>query len=600
MKNLRRLIPYYRPYRRGLVVGLVLVALAQGFATVLPAVLGAAIDALGAPDTTRSDILLYAAGLVGLAILGSLARYGMRELLNGISRRIEVDLREDFFAHLLTLDASFYLETRTGDLMSRSTNDILAVRQAAGPALMYAVNTAVGFVMALGLMLMISVKLTLFAIVPLLLLPPVVLGFGRMIHRRFEQIQEQYSSLSTMVQENLTGLRIVRAYTQESDQEERFLRMNADYRSRNMSLAKASGAFYPSMGLMAALGLIVVLWLGGLEAIAGRISTGDYVAFFFYLTLLVWPMIALGWVTNLIQRGEASMGRLAAILDRRPAILPPEGDVHALPSIRGRLEFRNVSFRYPSSERPVLQDVSFVAEPGTTTAIVGSTGCGKSTLVSMIPRIHDPTEGEVLLDGVPLTDLDPSAVRAHVGMVPQDTFLFSETLETNIGLGLGPEPSTEDVQLDEAELDDIDPRVERAARIAQLHDTIIEFPDQWGTRLGERGINLSGGQKQRATLARAIAREPSILVLDDALSAVDTQTEARILADLRDVMRERTAFVISHRISAVMHADQILVMEDGRIAERGTHDQLVALGGIYAGLLRRQTLEDEVASEATA
>lgn len=606
MKNLRRLLPYYRPYRRGLVAGLIFVALAQGFATILPAVLGAAIDALGDPDTTRSDVLVYAGGLIGLAILGALARYGMRELINGISRKIEVDLREDFFAHLLTLDTAFYLETRTGDLMSRSTNDILAIRQAAGPAVMYAVNTAVGFFMALGLMLTISFKLTLFALVPLLLLPPVVLGFGRMIHRRFEQIQEQYSSMSTMVQENLTGLRIVRAYTQEADQEKRFLRMNEDYRARNMSLAKASGAFYPSMGLMAALGLIVVLWLGGLEAIAGRISTGDYVAFFFYLTLLVWPMIALGWVTNLVQRGEASMGRLAAIMDRVPAVLPPEGAAteaegeSSLSDVAGRIEFRNVSFRYPSSGRPVLRDISFVAEPGTTTAIVGATGCGKSTLVSMIPRIHDPTEGEVLLDGTPLTDLDPSAVRAHVGMVPQDTFLFSETLHTNIGLGLDLEPTTGEVQHDEAELDDIDPRVERAARIAQLHDTIVEFPDRWATRLGERGINLSGGQKQRATLARAIARDPAILVLDDALSAVDTQTEARILADLRDVMRDRTAFVISHRISAVMHADQILVMEDGRIAEQGTHAELVAHGGIYAGLLRRQTLEEEVASEATA
>jgi len=601
MKNLRRAFPYFRPYRTGLTVGLICVALAQGLSNIVPWFVKLAIDALGEPDTTLGEVTLIVGIMLGIAFLGSAARYGMRELMNGISRRIEVDIREDFFAHLLKLDASFYLETRTGDLMSRSTNDILAVRQAMGPGLMYVVNAIVGFVVAMSFMLVISPKLTLYALVPLVALPPVVIGFGRAIHRRFEQIQEQYSTLSTMVQENLTGLRIVRSYVQEADQQRRFDELADDYRERNMSLARVSGAFHPAMGLLAGFGMIVVLWIGGREAIAGAISLGDYVAFFIYLTQMIWPLIALGWVTNLFQRGDASMGRLLAIMEREPRVLPPETETGDEPrlEVEGRIEFRNVHFRYPNTQRDVLRGIDFVAEPGTTTAIVGSTGGGKTTLIEMIPRIHDPTEGEVLLDGVPLTELKPSELRAAVGMVPQDSFLFSETLHTNIGLGLTDLPGAPD-SVEEGALERIDPRVERAARVAQLHDQIVEFPDSWQTRLGERGINLSGGQKQRATLARAVAREPRILILDDALSAVDTQTEARILADLRGVMAERTSFVISHRISAVMHADQILVLDEGRLVERGTHEELAAAGGIYADLLRRQTLEEEVRSAPEA
>jgi len=594
MSQLRSILPYYRPYRAEMAWGVAFVVIAQAFALASPWFVKLAIDGLADPDVGQRRITLYALLVVGTALLGGTARYGMRELVNGVSRRIEVDLRDHFFRHLLTLDASFYDRNRTGDLMSRATNDTQAVRQAAGPAVMYAVNTAVGFLLAIAVMLWISPRLTGFTMIPMLLLPPLVIGFGRIIHRRFEQIQEHFSTMSTMVQETLTGVRIVRAYRQEADQARQFDVMNAEYRHRNVCLARAAGLFHPLLQLISGVAMIIVLWFGGQEVMAGRITVGDLVAFFFYLGLLIWPMIALGWVVNLFQRGSASMGRLNAILETASTIPVPAEPV-AVTGVRGEVEFKNVSFSYPGTDRLVLEDATFRVRAGETVAVVGPTGSGKSTLISLLARIRDASGGEILLDGVPLTCYDPTELRRVIGVVPQDPFLFSETIEENIGLGL-PDvvfPTAAGVTT----VEDPDEAITEAAKVAQLHDSILGFPRQYGTLLGERGINLSGGQKQRATLARAVARNPKILVLDDALSAVDTHTEAKILEDLRRVMAGRTSFIISHRVSAVMGADLILVLDEGRIVERGTHPQLLAAGGTYATLLRRQMLEAQIEEE---
>ena len=583
MHHLRTVFPYLKRYRWGIAVGLVLVVIADVFWVLAPNYLGRAIDALSTTPIDVRQVIRYAIIVVLLSLAGGAARYGMREFLNGISRRVEIDLRDAFFDHLLRLDATFFGATRTGDLMSRATNDIGAVRMAIGPAVMYLANTAFSTALALYFMMRISTSLTLVSLIPLIFMPPVVIFFGRLIHTRFEKIQDHLGVLSTMVQENLTGVRIVRAYTQEHAQRREFDELNSEYREQNMDLARTSALFQPLLTFFTSVGMLIVLWLGGVQVMRGDVSAGQFVAFIFYLAMLTWPMIALGWVINLFQRGAASMGRINRIMQTQPAITAP-AQPRRLPEVRGDVEFRNVTFRYPGTERDVLSGVSFRVPAGKTFALVGPTGAGKSTVVALLTRRYDPTQGEVLIDGVPLDRLPLDQLRGAIGLVPQDAFVFSETIADNIALGLPAGlPARE--------------RIEEAARVARLDEAIALFPRGYDTRLGERGVNLSGGQRQRATLARAIARDPRILVLDDALSAVDTHTETEILQNLKRVLARRTSLIISHRVSAVLNADTILVLDDGRIVERGTHSDLMARGGLYATLLRRQLLEQDLDTE---
>jgi len=581
MKSLRTLIPYFQPYRRGILTGLVLVVVGNLFTLLGPYLLKAAIDALET-QLSISLIVRYAFLIVLVAILAGISRYYMRELLNGISRRIETDLRNDLFGHLLRLPAQFYDSWRTGDLMSRATNDVLAVRMVAGPAIMYAVNTITVSALALLLMIWIDPVLTLLAMIPLAILPAAVFLFGRQIHDRFEKIQSQFAELSNYSQEFLSSIRIVKAYTQEEAQVRRFAELNEEYLDRNMSLARVWGAFYPSLILLTGIGAVVLLWYGGSLVISGRITVGEFVAFGFYLTLLSWPMIALGWVTNLFQRGAASMRRINELMSVVPAIAE---DPSPLPigSVRGRVELRDVSFRYPDTERWVLRNISLVIEPGQTAAIVGQTGSGKSTLVRLLPRLYDATEGTVLFDGVDVRRLPLAAVRDAVSVVPQESFLFSMRLKRNIALHGAEEADIE--------------RLMEAVDIAHLTEALAVLPEGIDTHLGERGINLSGGQKQRAALARALYRDTPVLILDDALSAVDSVTETAILHELRLYMRGRSSILISHRVSAVRDADVIFVLEEGRLVEQGRHRELLELDGVYKRLLERQLLSEEIEGE---
>lgn len=598
----RTLWPYLRPYRRGLLFGLVLVAVANAFSVAGPWLIGAGVDAMETPTTTWNTVLAYAGLVVLAALFGGAARFGQRQLLNGISRRIEVDLRDALFDHMLRLDAAFYGRNRTGDLMSRATNDTQAVRQAIGPGVMYLVNTVVMTALVLPMMIRSSGTLTGVALVPMILLPPAMLHFGKAIHERFERIQESFGDLSTLAQENLSGARIVRAYGQERAQEAEFETLNDRYLERNMDLAKVEGVFRPLLSLLAGLGMIIVLWLGGRLVIEGRISIGDFVAFGIYLNMLIWPMIALGWVVNLFQRGAASLGRINVVFRTDPVVQQPDAPVRPA-QVRGEIEFDDVWFRYPGTERDVLKGVSFHVRAGQAVALVGPTGAGKTTIVQLIARAYDPDRGVVRVDGIPLTDFDLPTLRHALGVAPQDAFLFSETVGENIALGY---TSSDDGQVDSSDERGIptmpapEDAVREAVAIAQLQETVSELPAGLDTRLGERGINLSGGQRQRATLARALVGDPRIVVLDDTLSAVDTHTEARILRGLRDALSGRTALIVSHRVTAVMNADLILVLDDGRIVERGVHDDLIRAEGLYAELLRRQLLEEDLEAGSVA
>jgi ATP-binding cassette, subfamily B, multidrug efflux pump len=585
MRHLRRLLPYLARHRSTLVRGTACLLATTALSVASPWVLRYAVDDL-VLAVTRSKLALYASLTVALVAVEGVFRYAMRKLLIGVSREVEFELRSDVFAHLLRLEARYYQEHRVGDLMSRAMSDLQAVRMVLGPGIMYTASTLATFVGTIALMARISPRLLLLSLLPLLLVSVLVRYFGRRIHDRFEAVQAQLSAMTALVQENLSGARVVRAYAQEPAEMARFAEVNEEYVRRNRRLVRMYGALYPGIQLLMGTGTVVVLWLGGQQVVSGAITLGEFVAFGAYLTMLHWPMIALGWVVNIFERGEASMGRIAAVLDRAPAI--NDREARDVPPLRGEVEFRGLTFAY-EPDRPVLRDIDLRVPAGHTVAIVGATGSGKSTLVSLLPRLYDPPPGTVFVDGVDVREIPLARLRDAVGFVPQETFLFSETVGENVAFG---------IVSDGLPPEDVQRRSEAAARTAQLAKDVADFPRGYDTLVGERGITLSGGQKQRTALARALATDPRILILDDALSAVDTYTEEEVLRGLREARRTRTTFLVSHRVSTVKDADVILVLQEGRVVEQGRHDELVARGGYYADLHRRQLLQEQMEKTA--
>ncbi len=502
----------------------------------------------------------------------------MRKTIISVSRKVEYDLRNDFFAHLQKLPQSFYNTVKTGDLMARATNDLEAVRQVVGPAIMYGANTLISL-SAFGIMAYLNVELALLSMIPFPIMAVVVQRLARKLNQKHREIQAQYAEITSKVQENLSGIRIVKAYGQEEGETRHFRQLNEVFITKNLEMAKVRGAMMAIMTLLIGSGSLIILLVGGRQVIAGTLSLGDFVAFFAYLSMLTWPMIAMGWVINLVQQGAASTGRLNRILEIVPEIRNDDRTDHNITGVLGEIEFRDLYFSYNGT--PVLKGINLKVEKGSTVAIVGPTGCGKSTLVNLIPRLLEACNGSVLIDGVSVQTIPLEVLRQNIGYVPQETFLFSDKLSSNIALGVD-EPAGEEI--------------EKAAEIAQIKNDILAFPAGFETMLGERGINISGGQKQRTAIARAVIRKPSILLLDDSLSAVDTYTEEAILRHLREVMAERTSIIVAHRLSTVKGADMIVFLQDGEIVERGTHSELMAVNGLYADLYEKQLLEEALAT----
>ncbi|MCW5979755.1 MAG: ABC transporter ATP-binding protein [Bryobacteraceae bacterium] len=573
---LRILGPYIRRYRKHVAMGVAALLLRNVAASAVPLMIKEAVDSLSHGFSAMAA-LGFAGALIGLTALKGAFQFAMRVILVGFSRDVEFDYRNDIFAHLVRMSSDFYARYRTGDIMARVTNDLNSVRGMLGPGIMYTTDTIATTVLGLGIMLWVDWRLTLMTLAPAPVIIVIVMVFGRWIHRRFRQIQALFSDVSSRVQENVTGVRVIRAYVQEESEQRTFEELNRDYIDQNLKLARLSGAFGPLLHALTSVSFLTVLWYGGYRLLNGDLTLGAFLMFNVYLGMLLFPMMAVGWISNMMQRGSASLLRINELMEYQPTVADPPQAVVLKEPIRGEIEFRDVRVRVTSAEP--LKGVSLRIPAGGTVAFVGHTGSGKSTLVHLIPRLLDPTSGAVYLDGVDLRRLSLPQLRRQIGFVPQETFLFSATLAENIAFGVK-EASEEEIR--------------RAADLAGLTDDIADFPDGLQTVVGEKGITLSGGQKQRTAIARAVLRDPRILVLDDALSSVDTITEERILRGLSGIMRDRTTILISHRISTIRKADRIFVIEVGRVVEEGTHAELLASGGYYAELHQKQEIEEEL------
>jgi ATP-binding cassette subfamily B protein len=573
MTPVRRLLHYFAKYRRTLFTGFACVLGSAGFSLLKPLIIGNAVNALGG-TFTRAMLVRYGLMLIGAAAVQGVFLYLQRKIIIGASRVIEYDMRNDFYQHLQRLPLRYYQEQRTGDLMSRATNDLSSVRMLIGPAVMHSASSLLVVIGSFVMMLRIEPMMAMIALLAVPVVAGLVKFFGERIHVRFKSVQDYFGDISARVQENLAGVRVVRAFTQEASEIETFKRMNHEYVERNRSLIRLTATFYPALHAFIGVMFVLVFFIGGRRIVAGTMSLGDFVAFQFYLAQMIWPLIALGWVINLFQRGMASMRRLHEVWSVEPDL---DANERVATPPRGDLEIRDLTFTY--TNRAVLSDINLSLRHGETVGIVGRTGSGKSTLLSLLTRTFEPPPGTIFLDGRPIETIPQQQLRDWIGMVPQETFLFSESIAENIRFGRA---------------NASDEEVAEAAEEAGLTGDVATFAQGLSTVIGERGITLSGGQKQRTAIARALVREPLILILDDSLSAVDTQTEEKILRALREIRKGRTALIVSHRVSSVKDADHIVVLDDGRIIERGTHEALVAKGGYYADLYRRQTIEAEL------